>query len=107
MQKLYGSLPNANVFKALIAAEYVGEKIESVPVQLGTENKKPDFLKLNPAGKVMALLIKSLTSKECFQLNVYVSLSDSLVLKNLSGQKDWLPYRPLSINSITNIASSG
>jgi glutathione S-transferase len=52
VQKIYSSLPNANAFKALIAAEYVGEKIEQVNVQLGTENKTPEFLKLNPAGKV-------------------------------------------------------
>eukprot|EP00243_Klebsormidium_subtile_P004216 TRINITY_DN18033_c0_g1_i1.p1 TRINITY_DN18033_c0_g1~~TRINITY_DN18033_c0_g1_i1.p1 ORF type:complete len:419 (+),score=154.60 TRINITY_DN18033_c0_g1_i1:161-1417(+) len=54
--KLYGSVPNANVFKALIAAEYVGESIESVPVELGTQNKTPEFLKLNPAGKVPVLV---------------------------------------------------
>jgi elongation factor 1-gamma len=40
-----------NVFKALIAAEYVGVKIEQIEVT----NKTPEFLKLNPLGKVPVL----------------------------------------------------
>jgi hypothetical protein len=44
---------NKNVFKALIAAEYVGVKIELTPsFQMGVTNKTPEFLKLNPLGKV-------------------------------------------------------
>jgi elongation factor 1-gamma len=42
-----------NVFKALIAAEYVGVKIELTPsFQIGVTNTTPEFLKLNPLGKV-------------------------------------------------------
>ncbi len=44
---------NKNVFKALIAAEYVGVKIELTPsFQMGVTNTTPEFLKLNPLGKV-------------------------------------------------------
>jgi hypothetical protein len=44
---------NKNVFKALIAAEYVGVKIELTPsFQIGVTNTTPEFLKLNPLGKV-------------------------------------------------------
>jgi len=51
--KLYTYPGNKNAYKALIAAEYVGAKID-VPsdFQMGTDNKKPEFLKLNPNGKV-------------------------------------------------------
>jgi elongation factor 1-gamma len=42
-----------NVFKALIAAEYVGVKIELTPsFEMGVTNKTPEFLKFNPLGKV-------------------------------------------------------
>lgn len=45
-----------NVFKALIAAEYVGVKIELTPsFQIGVTNTTPEFLKLNPLGKVPVL----------------------------------------------------
>jgi elongation factor 1-gamma len=47
---------NKNAYKALIAAEYVGAKID-VPsdFKMGTDNKTPEFLKLNPNGKVPTL----------------------------------------------------
>ena len=51
--KLYTYPGNKNAFKALIAAQYVGVDIE-VPsdFQMGVTNKTPEFLKLNPNGKV-------------------------------------------------------
>jgi len=39
----------------LIAAEYVGVEIEVVPVEMGKTNKTPEFLALNPWGKVPTL----------------------------------------------------
>ena len=61
--KLYTYPGNKNANKALIAAQYVGVDIE-VPsdFQMGVTNKSPEFLKLNPNGKVGALkaLIASL-----------------------------------------------
>jgi elongation factor 1-gamma len=71
--KIYSSLPNANAFKALIAAEYVGEKIEQVNVQLGSENKTPEFLKLNPAGKVPVLVTPQGAIFESNAIAKYVS----------------------------------
>lgn len=49
--KLYTYPNNKNAFKALIAAQYVGAEIEVPPFQMGVDNKKPEFLKLNPFGK--------------------------------------------------------
>ena len=51
--KLYTYPNNKNAYKALIAAQYAGVKIE-VPsdFQMGVTNKTPEFLKLNPHGKV-------------------------------------------------------
>ncbi|RZC54016.1 hypothetical protein C5167_012864 [Papaver somniferum] len=49
---LYGAVPNKNVFKALIAAEYSGVEIELVKdFEWGVMNKTPEFLKMNPIGK--------------------------------------------------------
>ena len=50
--KLHTYPGNKNAFKALIAAQYVGVQIEVPPFNFGVDNKKPEFLKLNPNGKV-------------------------------------------------------
>ncbi|RZC54014.1 hypothetical protein C5167_012866 [Papaver somniferum] len=53
---LYGPLPNKNAFKALIAAEYSGVDVEVVKdFEWGVMNKSPEFLKMNPIGKVPVL----------------------------------------------------
>lgn len=49
-------MPNKNAFKALIAAEYSRIKIEVTrDFQMGVSNKTPEFLKMNPLGKVPVL----------------------------------------------------
>ncbi|CAL5228080.1 g11148 [Coccomyxa viridis] len=53
--KLYTYPNNKNAWKALIAAEYVGAKIEVPAFEMGKTNKTPEFLKLNPNGKVPTL----------------------------------------------------
>ena len=50
--KLHANSNNKNGFKARIAAEYAGVQLEQVPVEMGKSNKTPQFLKLNPNGKV-------------------------------------------------------
>jgi hypothetical protein len=50
--KLHTYPKNKNAWKALIAAEYVDVKIEVVECQLGKDNKSPEFLDMNPNGKV-------------------------------------------------------
>ena len=51
--KLWSPPGNKNAFKALIAARYVGAKIDVPPMEMGKTNKTPEFLKLNPFGKVL------------------------------------------------------
>lgn len=52
-QVIHAPKVNKNAYKALVAAEYVGVKVETVPdFQMGVSNKSPEFLKLNPIGKV-------------------------------------------------------
>lgn len=53
---LHTSNSNKNAFKALIAADYVGVKIECTQnFEFGVSNRTPEFLKLNPFGKVPVL----------------------------------------------------
>lgn len=55
-QVLHTYKGNKGAYKALIAAEYAGVKIEENPnFQMGVTNKTPEFLKMNPIGKVWNL----------------------------------------------------
>lgn len=52
-QVLHAGSTNKNAFKALIAAEYTGVKVDLVKdFEMGVSNKTPEFLKMNPIGKV-------------------------------------------------------
>ncbi|XP_075647829.1 elongation factor 1-gamma 2-like [Castanea sativa] len=53
---LHAGSTNKNAFKALIAAEYSGVEVELVKeFEMGVSNKTPEFLKMNPIGKVPVL----------------------------------------------------
>lgn len=53
LQVLHGGKTNKNTYKALIAAEYSGVKVELAPdFEMGVSNKTPKFIKMNPIGKV-------------------------------------------------------
>ncbi|XP_042446128.1 elongation factor 1-gamma-like [Zingiber officinale] len=50
------STSNKNAFKTLIAAEYTGVQVELAKnFEMGVTNKSPEFLKMNPIGKVPVL----------------------------------------------------
>ncbi|KAB1210901.1 Elongation factor 1-gamma 2 [Morella rubra] len=53
---LHAGNKNKNAFKALIAAEYSGVNVELVETfEMGVSNKTPEYLKMNPIGKVPVL----------------------------------------------------
>ncbi|XP_071715388.1 elongation factor 1-gamma 2-like [Rutidosis leptorrhynchoides] len=53
---IHAGKQNKNVYKALIAAEYVGVEVKMVDsFEMGVSNKSPEFLKMNPIGKVPVL----------------------------------------------------
>nr|QDK54758.1 translation elongation factor [Polygonum cuspidatum] len=53
---LHSGSNNKNAYKALIAAEYTGVRVElAKDFKMGESNKTPDFLKMNPIGKVPVL----------------------------------------------------
>lgn len=44
---------NKNAAKTLIVAEYIGVKVDLVEnFEMGVSNKTPEFIKMNPIGKV-------------------------------------------------------
>ncbi|XP_045817584.1 elongation factor 1-gamma-like isoform X1 [Trifolium pratense] len=53
---LHATKENKNAYKTLITAEYAGVQVQLVPdFQMGVSNKTPQFLKMNPIGKVPVL----------------------------------------------------
>ncbi|KAF7126465.1 hypothetical protein RHSIM_Rhsim11G0121800 [Rhododendron simsii] len=53
---LHAGRTNKNAFKTLIAAEYSGVRVEMAQnFEMGVSNKTPEFLKMNPIGKVPVL----------------------------------------------------
>lgn len=53
---------NKNSDKAFIAAEFAGVKIDMPSgFEMGVTNKTPEFLKMNPLGKVFFFFFKYLT----------------------------------------------
>lgn len=53
LQVLHSTNNNKNASKALIAAEYTGVKVELAKnFEMGVSNKTPEFIKMNPIGKV-------------------------------------------------------
>ncbi|CAL0309602.1 unnamed protein product [Lupinus luteus] len=53
---LHAASTNKNTHKTLIAAEYNGVQVQLAPnFEMGVSNKTPEFLKLNPLGKVPVL----------------------------------------------------
>ncbi|KAH9725273.1 elongation factor 1-gamma 2 [Citrus sinensis] len=56
VQVLHAGNTNKNAFKTLITAEYTGVNVELVKnFEMGVTNKTPEFLKMNPIGKVPVL----------------------------------------------------
>ncbi|XP_027357789.1 elongation factor 1-gamma-like isoform X2 [Abrus precatorius] len=53
---LHATKTNKNAYKTLIAAEYSGVQVElALNFEMGVSNKTPQFLKMNPLGKVPVL----------------------------------------------------
>ncbi|KAG7981733.1 hypothetical protein I3843_04G011700 [Carya illinoinensis] len=53
---LHAGSTNKNAYKALIVAEYIGVDVQLVKnFEMGVSNKTPEFIKMNPIGKVPVL----------------------------------------------------
>ena len=55
MIKLYG-VPGSRALRSIWAAEEVGADYELVPTDFAADSKKPEYLAINPNGRVPALV---------------------------------------------------
>lgn len=65
-QKLHANKLNKNACKSLIAAEYVGFKLETTPGFELTDTISPEYLKMNPMGKALNSGTKKKKKFLCF-----------------------------------------
>ncbi|KAJ0644923.1 putative glutathione S-transferase, Thioredoxin-like superfamily, elongation factor 1-gamma, plant [Helianthus annuus] len=76
---LYSPKQNKNIYKALIAAEYVGVEIKVAEnFEMGVSNKTPEFIKMNPIGKVPVLETPNGPVFESNAIARYVAYGSSL-----------------------------
>jgi glutathione S-transferase len=72
MIKLYG-VPLSRAFRSLWALEEIGVEYESVPVNFLDDAKKPQYLAINPNGRIPALVDGDLTLFESMAINLYLA----------------------------------
>ena len=72
MIKLYG-VPLSRAFRSLWALEEIGVEYENVPVNFVDDAKKPQYLAINPNGRIPALVDGDLTLFESMAINLYLA----------------------------------
>ena len=72
MIKLYG-IPMSRAFRSLWALEEIGIEYENVPVNFIGDSKKPEYLAINPNGRIPALVDGALTLFESMAINLYLA----------------------------------
>ncbi len=70
--KLYG-IPASRAFRSIWAAEEVGVDYELVPTHFLGDSKKPDYLQINPHGRVPALVDDEVVLFESMAINLYLA----------------------------------
>jgi glutathione S-transferase len=70
--KLYG-IPASRAFRSIWAAEEVGVDYELVPTHFLGDSKKPDYLQINPNGRIPALVDDDLVLFESMAINLYLA----------------------------------
>lgn len=74
MLKIFGVLYSSNVNKVRYVANYIGIEYELIPVDLlKGEQKSPDFLKLNPVGKVPVMVDEDFFLYESMAISRYLA----------------------------------
>ena len=78
MIKLYG-IPASRASRCLWMLEELGVQYENVPVNFIGEAQKPDYLKLNPNGKVPTLDDDGLILFESLAINLHLARASSRI----------------------------
>ena len=69
---LYG-LASSRAFRSVWAIEEVGVEYEHVPTHFGKDSKAPEYLKVNPNGRIPALVDGELVVFESMAINLYLA----------------------------------
>ena len=72
MIKLYG-IRQSRALRSLWALEELGLPYEHVPTNFTTDNKKPEYLAINPNGRIPALVDGDVTLFESMAINLYLA----------------------------------
>ncbi len=72
MIKLYG-VAMSRASRSLWALEEVGAEYENVQVNFAGDTKKPEYLKINPNGRIPALVDGDVTLFESMAINLYLA----------------------------------
>ncbi len=72
MIKIYG-IPGSRALRSLWAAEEIGLDYEHVPVHFAADSKKPEYLAINPNGRIPALVDGDLVLFESQAINLYLA----------------------------------
>jgi len=70
--KLYG-IPRSRAFRSIWAAEEVGVDYELVPMSFTDSSKTPEYLAINPNGRIPALVDGDLVLFESMAINLYLA----------------------------------
>lgn len=70
--KIYG-IPASRAFRVLWAAKEVGVPYEHVPIGFDGSNKTPEYLKVNPMGKVPSIQDGGFTLWESLAITIYLA----------------------------------
>ena len=72
--KLYG-IPGSRALRSIWAIEEIGIDYELVPTHFMGDSKKPEYLAINPNGRVPALVDGDVTLFESMAINLYLAKS--------------------------------
>jgi glutathione S-transferase len=72
MIELYG-IPASRALRSIWAIEEVGVEYELVPTNFGEDSKKPEYLAINPNGRIPALVDGDVTLFESMAINLYLA----------------------------------
>ena len=70
--KIYGA-PRSRTFRVLWAAEELGLAYENIPVDFAEGSKKPDYLAINPNGRIPAIDDDGFMLFESLAINMYLA----------------------------------
>jgi glutathione S-transferase len=101
MIKLYGE-SFSRAFRCLWMLQELGVEYEQVPVDFAVGSKAPDYMKLNPNGRVPCLVDGELVLFESLAINLYLAkrFESDLLPRNLAGEARVLQWTLWATNEL-------